>query len=246
VIATLPSSLIAAIPVAIAAGVVAFASPCVVPLVPGYIAFLSGAVGHVEAQPRRGRALTGAVAFVLGFTIVFVSEGALFGELGARLHEYQRPVQIAFGIVTIALGLFFAGWLPNTWLEREARWHRVPSATVAGAVSLGFLFGLGWAPCIGPTLQSVIALTLATSNATALRGSILAFFYCVGLGLPFLLFALLGDVATKSSVWMRRHRRAIAIMGGAMLIAIGVAELTGWWQDGVTWIKDNLPTTPSL
>jgi cytochrome c-type biogenesis protein len=246
VIAALPSSLIAAIPVAIAAGVVAFASPCVVPLVPGYIAFLSGAVGHLEAQPRRGRALTGAVAFVLGFTIVFVSEGALFGAFGAQLREYQRPIQIAFGIVTIALGLFFAGWLPSAWLEREARWHAVPSATVAGAVSLGFLFGLGWSPCIGPTLASILVLAGAASDATAMRGSILAFFYCVGLGLPFLLFALLGDMATKSSDWLRRHRRAVSVVGGVLLIGIGVAELTGQWQHWVTWLKDNLPATPSL
>jgi cytochrome c-type biogenesis protein len=246
VISTLPSSLIAAIPVAIAAGIVAFASPCVVPLVPGYIAFISGAVGHVEVQARRGRALTGAAAFVLGFSVVFVSEGALFGAFGARLHEYQRPIQMAFGVVTIALGMFFAGWLPGSWLQREARWHRVPSATVAGAVALGFLFGLGWAPCIGPTLASIIILTYATSNATALRGSVLAFFYCVGLGVPFLLFALLGDMATKSSRWLRSHRQVVAVTGGVMLIAIGVAELTGAWQHWVTWIQDNLPTTPSL
>jgi cytochrome c-type biogenesis protein len=245
VIATLPSSLIAAIPVAIAAGLVSFASPCILPLVPGYMAFIGGAIGGPDARRRKSRAVTGAVVFIGGFSTVFVVEGALFGELGSTLKTHQRPIEIAFGVLTIILGLFFAGWLPNRWMQREARWHRLPSATILGAGALGFLFGLGWSPCIGPTLASILGIAASSSNATALRGSILALFYCLGLGIPFLLFALAGEWAAKTSRWLRRHQRAVAIVGGVMLIAIGVAELMGWWQDLVVWLQVHVPS-PSL
>ena len=244
-IGALPGSLIAAIPVAIAAGIVSFASPCVLPLVPGYIAFMSGAIGHEDVKSRRGRALSGAIAFVLGFACIFVLEGALFGEFGTHLRAHQRQIQIGVGILTILMGMFFAGWLPNRWLQREARWHHVPSATVMGALVLGFFFGIGWTPCIGPTLEAIQGFALSSSGTSALRGSILSLFYCVGLGVPFLAFALLGERAVVTSRWLRRHQHAIAVIGGVMLIAIGVAELTGWWQSFVTWLQVNLPSPKS-
>jgi cytochrome c-type biogenesis protein len=242
VIATLPSSLLAAIPLAVAAGLVSFVSPCVLPLVPGYVAFLGGAVGKLEPKRRRGRAVFGALSFVCGFAVVFVSEGALFGELGNHL-QHDRAVSVVFGLITIILGMFFAGWLPNSWLQRERRSHRLPSATVLGALALGFLFGLGWIPCIGPTLAAIDGLAASTSGATAFRGSLLAFFYCLGLGLPFVMFAMAGEWATKTSKFLRRHQRFFAVVGGAMLILIGVLEVTGLWAHFVTWLQVHFPSS---
>lgn len=243
-IASLPSSLIVAIPIAIAAGLVSFVSPCVLPLVPGYVAFLSGAVGREEPRRQRGRAVFGSLSFVAGFSAVFVSEGALFGELGHHL-QHDRWVSVTFGIVTVGLGLFFAGWLPSGWLQRERRSHRLPSATVLGALILGFLFGLGWIPCIGPTLAAIDGLAASTSGATALRGSLLALFYCVGLGVPFVVFALAGEWATKTSVWLRRRQRVLAVGGGVMLIVIGVLEVSGAWAHVITWLQVHFPSSPS-
>ncbi len=243
-IAALPSSLIAAIPFALAAGLVSFVSPCVLPLVPGYVAFMGGAVGAGDVRRRRGRALAGAFLFVLGFTIVFVSTGALFGELGNHL-QHNRGVSIFFGLVTIVLGLFFAGWLPVRWLQRERRSHHLPSATLLGAVALGFLFGLGWTPCIGPTLASIEGLAASTSGSTALRGSMLALFYCFGLGIPFVLFAVAGEWATTTSQWLRRHQRILAVSGGVMLIIIGLLEVTGLWAHFITWLQVHYPSSPS-
>ena len=132
-IATLPASLIAAFPLAFAAGLVSFISPCVLPLLPGYLAFLGGSAGNLGSRSSRGRTLLGAVAFILGFSAVFVSFGALFGQFGDTLRTHQRPLEIAFGIVTIILGFFFAGWWPSSWLQRERRVHFLPRATVLGA-----------------------------------------------------------------------------------------------------------------
>src|SRR5579863_9939946 len=188
-IASLPSSLLAALPIAVAAGFVSFASPCVLPLLPGYLAFLGGATGSLEGRSGRGRAVVGAVAFIIGFALVFISIGALFGDLGARLREDQRTLSYVFGAVTILLGMFFAGWWPSKLLNRERRIHYMPRASILGAGALGFFFALGWTPCLGPTLGAILALA-ANSGATALRGSILMFFYCLGLGIPFIVAAL--------------------------------------------------------
>ena len=177
-IATLPSSLLAAFPLAFAAGVVSFISPCVLPLLPGYLAFLSGATGQTGGPSGRGRAVAGSLAFVLGFAIVFVSFGALFGGLGSSLRTHQRGLEVVFGVITITLGLFFAGWWPSGWLQRERRIHHLPRASVIGASLLGFTFALGWTPCIGPTLATILGLAASSSGATALRGSMLAFVYC--------------------------------------------------------------------
>ncbi|HEY5010826.1 MAG TPA: cytochrome c biogenesis protein CcdA [Acidimicrobiales bacterium] len=241
-IATLPSSLIAALPIAVAAGFVSFASPCVLPLLPGYLAFLSGAAGSLEGRSGRGRAVIGAVAFIVGFAIVFVSIGALFGGFGALLRNHERILSIVFGVVTVALGMFFGGWLPSTFLNRERRVHYLPRASVLGAGALGFLFALGWTPCLGPTLGAITALA-ASSGATALRGSILAFFYCLGLGIPFIVAALATEWVSTASSWLRRHQRTIGRIGGLMLIVIGVLEVTGTWHTFVLWLQDHFPAT---
>jgi cytochrome c-type biogenesis protein len=245
-IASLPSSLIAAMPLAFAAGLVSFASPCVLPLLPGYVAFLGGATGRLEGRSGRGRAVVGSLAFILGFSAVFVSLGALFGGLGRSLQSHQRPLEIAFGIVTIALGLFFGGWWPSSWLSRERRIQHLPRASVLGAGALGFTFGLGWAPCIGPTLGAILFLAGTSTGATQLRGSILAFTYCLGLGVPFFVAALTTEWMAAASSWMRRHSRLLGGIGGAMLVLIGVAEVTGAWHSFVLWLQVHVPVGPTI
>ena len=238
-IATLPSSLLAAMPLAFAAGLVSFASPCVLPLLPGYVAFLSGAAGSVQGRGR-GRAVVGALAFIVGFGLVFVSAGALFGGAGKFLNHHERVLEVAAGVVTVALGLFFAGWWPSRWLAREKRVHFVPRATVAGAGVLGFTFALGWSPCIGPTLAAILALA-GTSGASALRGSILAFVYCLGLGVPFLVAALATEWMASASAWLRARAKVVGRVGGLMLVAVGVAEASGAWHSFVLWLQTHAP-----
>ncbi len=244
-IAALPSSLVAAFPLAFAAGLLSFVSPCVLPLLPGYVAFLGGAVGTPETRSR-GRALRGSLAFVAGFAIVFVSFGALFGGLGSTLRSHQRGLEIGFGVITILMGLFFAQWWPGSWLQRERRVHHVPRATVAGAGVLGVTFALGWTPCIGPTLAAILGLAASSSGATALRGSVLAFVYCWGLGVPFVAAAWASDSMAKASVRLRRHLGTIGRIGGVVLIAIGVAEMTGAWSSFVLWLQVHFPATTAL
>jgi cytochrome c-type biogenesis protein len=241
VIATLPSSLLAALPIAVAAGFVSFVSPCVLPLLPGYLAFLSGAAGSLEGRAGRGRAVIGAIAFIIGFAIVFVSLGALFGGFGSLLRDDQRTLSIVFGSITILLGMFFAGWWPSRWLNRDQRIHHLPRASILGAGALGFLFALGWTPCIGPTLGAILALA-ANSGATALRGSILAFFYCLGLGIPFVVAALATEWVSTASSWLRRHQRTIGRIGGMLLIVIGILEVTGAWHAFVNWLQVRFPS----
>lgn len=244
-IAALPSSLLAAIPLAIAAGFVSFVSPCVLPLLPGYVAFLGGATGRLEGRRGRGRAVAGALAFIAGFAVVFVSFGALFGGIGSTLQTHQRTLEVAFGVVTIGLGLFFAGWWPSKWLQRERRSHRLPRASVVGAAMLGFTFALGWTPCIGPTLAAILGLAASSSGATALRGSILAFFYCVGLGVPFIVAALATEWMASASSWLRRHAKVIGRIGGLLLIIIGLCEVTGLWHTFVLWLQVHFPSSTS-
>jgi cytochrome c-type biogenesis protein len=246
VIASLPASLILAIPLAIAAGFISFASPCVLPLLPGYVAFLTGATGRLEGRSEKGRAFVGSIAFVLGFAFVFVSLGALFGGFGSSMKVHQRVLEEVFGVVTILLGFFFAGWLPSKWLQRDRRVHRLPSVSILGAAALGFTFGLGWTPCIGPTLSAILTLAGSTSGASALRGSVLAFFYCLGLGVPFVVAALATEWMATVSSWLRRHAKTIGVIGGVLLIAIGVSEVTGLWHTFVLWIQTHLPATSSF
>ena len=240
-IATLPSSLLAALPIAVAAGFVSFVSPCVLPLLPGYLAFLSGAAGSLEGRAGRGRVVIGAIAFIIGFAIVFVSLGALFGGFGSFLRDDQRTLSIVFGSITILLGMFFAGWWPSSWLNRDQRIHHLPRASILGAGALGFLFALGWTHCIGPTLGAILALA-ANSGATALRGSILAFFYCLGLGIPFVVAALATEWVSTASSWLRRHQRTIGRIGGMLLIVIGILEVTGAWHAFVIWLQVRFPS----
>ncbi|HUZ41471.1 MAG TPA: cytochrome c biogenesis protein CcdA [Acidimicrobiales bacterium] len=245
-IATLPSSLLAALPIAVAAGFVSFISPCVLPLLPGYLAFLSGATGSLEGRTGRGRAVIGAIAFIIGFAVVFVSVGALFGGFGAMLKGHERPLSLVFGSITIFLGMFFAGWWPSRWLNRERRIHHLPRVSILGAGSLGFLFALGWTPCLGPTLGAILGLEGSTADATALRGSILAFFYCLGLGIPFVVAALATEWVSTASSWLRRHQRAIGRIGGMLLIVIGILEVSGAWNTFVIWLQVHFPSSRAI
>jgi cytochrome c-type biogenesis protein len=242
----LPSSLWAAAPVALAAGFVSFLSPCVLPLLPGYLAFLGGATNGLDSKRGRGRAIAGSFAFVLGFAVVFVSFGAVFGSFGATLKTHQRILEIVFGALTVLLGFFFAGWWPSRFLAREARSHRLPRATILGAFSLGFLFALGWTPCIGPTLAAILGLAASSSGATAWRGSFLALVYCLGLGLPFVVAALATEWMSHVSAWLRGHQKAIGRIGGLLLIVIGLCEVTGWWQSFVLWLQTTFPSSTSF
>lgn len=214
-------SLLLAIPVAILAGLVSFLSPCVLPLVPGYLSYVTGVAG------ARGRAILGTVLFVSGFSLVFVSFGALFGGIGTVFIKYQRELQIGLGIFVIVMGLSFLGRIP--FLSRDLRLHRTPSGTLAGAPLLGILFGLGWTPCIGPTLGAV--QTLALNEASALRGAILALAYCVGLGLPFVILAAMLDRSFSAVKALRKHAKLVMRFGGLLLIVIGVLLVTGLWNE---------------
>jgi cytochrome c-type biogenesis protein len=232
-----------AVPLAFAAGVVSFFSPCVLPLVPGYVAFLGGATGAgslAGRRPRSGRAVVGALAFVLGFSFVYVSLGTVFGGFGEALRSHDaRAFEIGFGAVTIALGAFFAGVLPRAaFLNREVRVHWLPPATILGAAALGVLFGIGWTPCTGPTLEAILGLSQSTPGATAWRGTVLLSVYCLGLGVPFLAAAMASDAFTTVSTFARRHARSIMVAGGLLLVVIGVLEVTGWWATCVQWLQD--------
>jgi len=236
----LSGSLALAIPVALVAGLVSFFSPCVIPLLPGYLSYATGLSGadlaNGVAGTRRGRMFLGSVLFVLGFTTVFVILGTASGALGAWLVEWDRQLAIVLGVVSVLLGLAFAGWLP--FLNREWRVHQVPAVGLAAAPLLGFLFGLGWTPCLGPTL-AVINL-LAVSEGTAARGAFLSVFYALGLGVPFILAGLAYEKALSAVGWVRRHQVWVMRAGGVMLIAVGVLLLTGWWAESVTWLQIHL------
>jgi cytochrome c-type biogenesis protein len=280
--------LLVAAPIAALAGLVSFLSPCCLPLVPGYLSYVTGLSGadlagevedlgvqHVPAQlpddlsvlrsapiqssralgvvtesrvvpassafaradsgcrrsgqisrRGRGRVLVGSILFVLGFSAVFVSEGALFGGLGTLLLVHQRGVELILGALTVALGLSFAGLLPG--LRREFRIHRVPRVGLAGAPLLGIVFGVGWTPCLGPTLGAV--QTLAYTQGSAERGALLTFFYCLGLGIPFIASGLAFRRALSVFAVVRRHYQFVMRLGGGMLVLIGLLLMTGLWD----------------
>ncbi|MGW7818638.1 cytochrome c biogenesis CcdA family protein [Streptomyces puniciscabiei] len=232
----LNGALLIALPVALLGGLVSFFSPCVLPLVPGYLSYVTGVAGTDLAEARRGRMAGGALLFVLGFTAVFVSGGALFGFFGSTLQEYKDTLSKALGVLMILLGVFFMGLMP--WLtQREFRFHRRPAAGLIGAPLLGALFGVGWTPCIGPTLASVIALS--SQQASAGRGAILTVAYCLGLGVPFVLTAIAFRKALGAFGWVKRHYVWVLRAGGTMMIVTGVLLLTGAWDSLVqqmqTW-----------
>jgi cytochrome c-type biogenesis protein len=225
----LTGPLLLAIPVALIAGVVSFLSPCVVPLVPGYLSYITGLSGADIDDARgsgRGRVLLGALLFVLGFSVVFVISGTLFGYAGANIRAHTVLIDRILGVVIIVLGLVFMGLIPG--LQHEARFHRVPVAGIAGAPILGFMFGVGWTPCIGPTLGAVQSLAFQGSSAT--QGALLTFVYCLGLGLPFIATALAFRRAVGVLGIVKRHYALVTRIGGAMLIVVGVLLVTGAWH----------------
>jgi cytochrome c-type biogenesis protein len=229
-------SLLLALPVALVAGLVSFFSPCVIPLLPGYLSYATGLGGADLEQARRGRMLLGSVLFVLGFSAVFVALGTLSGAVGAWLVTWRRELTVVFGVVTILLGLVFAGLVPM--LQRDWRVHRVPAVGLAAAPVLGFLFGLGWTPCIGPTLAAIT--TLSINEATAARGALLSAFYALGLGVPFIVAGLAYRRALGAFGFVRRHQLWVTRAGGLMLVAVGLLLVTGWWDQAVTWLQVNL------
>lgn len=237
--------LLLAVLVAAFVGVVGFASPCVLPLVPGYLSYVTGLSatttsaasggGAVLAppQPRVRRVLAGASLFVLGFSAVFVAGGALFGQLGSAIQEHLRTLEIVFGAITVVLGLAFLGLFRP--LQRELKVHRLPRAGLLGAPLLGATFGLAWTPCLTPTFSAVA--TLSVSQATAGRGALLAAAYCVGLGVPFLLIALGVGWMNSAVGFLRRHAGWVSRIGGGMLVLLGVLMITGVWVDAVRWLQ---------
>ena len=220
-------SLLLALPLALAAGAVSFLSPCVLPLVPGFLSYVTGMTGVDLADRHRGRLLAGALLFVAGFTVVFVSAGVFVGAFGVFLIDHRRLLQEILGSLTIVLGLAFMGAVP--WFQRDLRVHRRPSVGLLGAPMLGVLFGLGWSPCVGPTLTAVLALSLDGGSAT--RGGILAVAYSLGLGLPFVLVALAFRRVMGALGWVKSHYVWVMRLGGAMLVAIGVLLVSGVWND---------------
>jgi cytochrome c-type biogenesis protein len=249
--------------VALLAGVISFASPCVVPLVPGYLAYLAALVGAdappvkvpapagaatadpAESEPRAGRwRVVGAVGlFVLGFTAVFAGTVGSLVWLADGLLANQDILQRIGGVVTIAMALVFVGLVPG--LQRDVRIHRVPRLGLAGAPVLGAIFGLGWTPCLGPTLSSVMIMASSTGG-TAARGFLLVLVYCLGLGLPFLVIALGARWTVRTSGWLRRNSRTIQLVGGGLLFVVGVLLVTGLWGEITSWLRDTVVTDTRL
>ncbi|HUZ56329.1 MAG TPA: cytochrome c biogenesis protein CcdA [Streptosporangiaceae bacterium] len=273
--------LLLAIPVAAAAGAVTFLSPCVLPLVPGYLSYITGmsgvsvATGEAAAGgpadppeptgsgttmtastsvgttatavavpaaarplpgPSRRRAVTGAALFVLGFSALFATYGAAFGSLGALEQRHAAGLSQILGVVLILLGLLFAGAFDRfSFSGRIVKPSLRPKAGLASAPLLGVLFGLGWSPCIGPTLGAV--LTLGLTTGTAARGAILAFVYGLGVGIPFLIVAFAVERGMTLFGFARRHARLITKIGGLLLIAVGLLEVTGAWSSAMLWLK---------
>jgi cytochrome c-type biogenesis protein len=263
--------LILALPVAAAAGAVTFLSPCCLPLVPGYLSFVTGMAGAggsatatadgaaatapaasaaagsavaiaapplavTPAGPPRGRVVAGTALFVLGFSLVFVAYGAALGGLGHLLTGHARLLTQILGGVTIVLGLLFAGALDRfSFAGRVVRPSARPRAGLAGAPLLGVMFGLGWTPCIGPTLTAVLALSASTGTVS--RGALLAFVYALGLGIPFLLVSFGFQVAMRASAFFRRRARLVTRVGGAMLVCVGLLEVTGAWSTFMAWLQ---------
>ena len=249
--------LLLAIGVSVLVGIVGFLSPCVLPLVPGYLSYVtslsgdasrgattaaSGASGGTavltETRVPLRRMAAGASLFVLGFTAVYVALGALFGQLGSFITQYQSTLERIAGVITIVLGLVFLGAFRP--LQRELKIHRLPRAGLVGAPLLGATFALGWTPCLTPTL-SVVA-SLSASESSAGRGAVLAAAYCVGLGVPFLLIALGVGWASGAVTFLRRHGGTVARIGGGLLVVIGILLVTGAWDSITTWLRSEFGT----
>ena len=277
----LSGPLLFAVPVAAAAGAMTFLSPCVLPLVPGYLSYVTGMSG-VDAQqpaadgaagadaadggatggpvgsdgqaavavttvaptapaaprqqPAKRRAVLGTALFVLGFSVVFTSFGVAFGGLGSLLQQHSVALTQILGVLTILLGLLFAGVLDRFPVTGRILKPSVrPRAGLAGAPILGLLFGLSWTPCVGPTLT--VVHTLSMTSGTASRGAIRTFAYCLGLGVPYMIVALAFERGVAVFGWARRHARAFSVAGGAMLVVVGILEVTGAWSSALLWLK---------
>jgi cytochrome c-type biogenesis protein len=217
-----------ALPVALLAGLVSFFSPCVVPLLPGYLSYATGlgAAEVVEGTRRRGRMLAGASLFVLGFAVVFVITGVVAGAAGRLLAEYHVIISRVLGVVVIVLGLIFAGVLRIG--QRDLRLHRVPAVGVAAAPLLGVVFALGWTPCLSPTLGVVV--NLGFTEGTALRGGLLGFVYALGLGIPFVIAGLAFTKMARALTFLRRRQQLIMRLGGVLLVVVGLLLVTGIWD----------------
>ncbi|WAJ45991.1 cytochrome c biogenesis CcdA family protein [Mycobacterium sp. Aquia_216] len=241
--------LLLALGACVLAGLVSFASPCVVPLVPGYLSYLAAVVGVddrpgsgseagiVKAPPAaRWRVAASAALFVAGFTTVFVLGTVAVLGMTTTLITNQLVLQRVGGVLTVVMGLVFVGLIPA--LQRQVRFSPQQLTTVAGAPVLGAVFALGWTPCLGPTLTGVITVASATEGANVARGILLVIAYCLGLGIPFVLLAFGSARAVTGLGWLRRHSRAIQIFGGVLLIAVGVLLVTGVWNDFISWLRD--------
>jgi cytochrome c-type biogenesis protein len=244
-------SLLLAVPVALIAGLVSFLSPCVLPLVPGYLSYVTGLTGvdlatvtslDEAARARRGRMVLGALLFVLGFTVVFVLVGALAGWAGTFLLTNRTAIQRVLGLLTIVLGLSFAGVLPGVLsrvFNREVRFHRDPRVGLLGAPMLGILFGIGWTPCMGPTLAAIQGLNLTQGSMPRAIATSVA--YCLGLGLPFVLAAVAFRKAMGAFSWVKQHYQAVMRIGGGMLVVVGLLLVTGSWNHLVVWLQNLVP-----
>jgi cytochrome c-type biogenesis protein len=221
-------NLIVAAAVSMVAGLISFASPCVLPLVPGYLSY---AAGMTEVRSR-GRAALGSVLFVFGFSILFISYGAIFGSIGAKISSNSNIISIILGFLTIAMGVIF---LFNQKFYRSFKPVWKVRAGLAGAPILGFLFGVGWTPCIGPTLGAV--QTLSFQESSALRGAILSFAYCLGLGIPFILVGIFFDKSNRLRKFVSRHGNYLTLIGGIFLILIGILQVTGLWADAMNSLR---------
>jgi cytochrome c-type biogenesis protein len=251
--------LLVAAAVAALVGLVSFASPCVLPLVPGYLSYVTGLVGsgtrpapapapgsggtavavRTDERSPRGRMVLGAALFVLGFTAVFVAVGTAIGGLGRLLLVHNDVITRVLGVVVIVVGLAFLGWIPL--LQRTKRLSLRPAAGLAGAPLLGVVFGLGWTPCLGPTLAAVYSL--AAAEGTAGRGAVLSVAYCLGLGVPFVAVAIGARWAVGATTFLRRHARAVTRVGGAVLVLVGLLLVTGAWTEMMQWLRSWLAAT---
>ncbi|MEH0147528.1 cytochrome c biogenesis CcdA family protein [Corynebacterium sp. Q4381] len=228
---------------AMLAGLVSFASPCVIPLVPGYLSYLTGVVGGEmefddhgpRVTSKQARVAGAALLFILGFTVVFLlATVSVFGAISLIQLNADTLMRIG-GVITIVMGVVFMGAVPL--LQRDTRMQPKRWATILGAPLLGGVFALGWTPCLGPTLAAIISVSVGTAGVTAARGVVLVIMYCLGLGLPFLLLALGSARAVRSVDFLRRHSRQIQVIGGVAMIVVGVLLITGAWNHFIGWAR---------